>query len=67
MLALKHSERDFRQAAAEALGRVGDPQVANLLMPALKDSDPWVKRSVTHALKQLGCPVDTGSPMTLAA
>ncbi len=53
VLALKHSDRDLRQAAAEALGRIGDPQVANLLMPALTDSDVWVRQSVTRALKQV--------------
>jgi len=53
VLALKHSDRDLRQAAAEALGRIGDPQVANLLMPALTDSDVWVRQSVSRALKQV--------------
>jgi HEAT repeat protein len=54
VLALKHSERDLRQAAAEALGRLGNPQVANLLMPALTDADLWVRESVANALKQVG-------------
>jgi HEAT repeat protein len=53
VLALKHSDRDLRQAAAEALGRIGDPQVANLLMPALTDGDVWVRQSVSRALKQV--------------
>ena len=53
VLALKHSDRDLRQAAAEALGRIGNPQVANLLMPALTDSDLWVRQSVARALKQV--------------
>lgn len=67
MLALKHSERDFRQAAAEALGRLGNPQIANLLMPALHDSDPWVRQSVAVALRQTGCDVDIAALMQHAA
>ena len=54
VLALKHPDRDLRQAAAEALGRIGDPQVANLLTPNLTDSDVWVRQSVARALKQVG-------------
>jgi len=67
MLALKHSERDFRQAAAEALGRLGNPQIANLLMPALHDSDRWVRQSVVQALRQTGCEVDMASLEQYAA
>jgi HEAT repeat protein len=67
MLALKHSERDFRQAAAEALGRLGNPQIANLLMPALHDSDRWVCQSVAQALRQTGCEIDMASPAQHAA
>lgn len=67
VLALKSSERDLRQAAAEALGRLGDPQVSNLLMPAIHDHDQWVRESVTNALKQVGSSVVAGSPIGQAA
>jgi HEAT repeat protein len=67
VLALKHSERDLRQAAAEALGRLGNPQVANLLMPAIHDHDQWVRESVTKALKQVGTAAASAQPIGQAA
>ncbi|MCI0745775.1 MAG: HEAT repeat domain-containing protein [Verrucomicrobia subdivision 3 bacterium] len=67
VFALKHPERDFRQAAAEALGRLGNPQVTNLLTPSLKDKDPYVRQSVGKALQQLGSAVEAASPIERAA
>jgi HEAT repeat protein len=51
---LGHSNRDLRQAAVEALGRVGDSQTIPRLVPVLQDGDKWVRQSVQEALQKLG-------------
>jgi HEAT repeat protein len=51
-----HSQRDLRQAAVEALGRFGNPQLAHLLQARLRDDDPWVRECVGEALHKLGVP-----------
>ncbi len=51
---LNHHQRDLRQAAAEALGRMGNSELAHVLAPKLQDEDQWVRASVEAALQQLG-------------
>ena len=51
--ALRDADRDFRQAAAEALGRIDDVRVVNPLVSALDDQDAWVGRSAALALNHL--------------
>lgn len=51
--ALKDEDRDFRQAAAEALGRVGDTRAIDGLEGAMKDPDPWVRKAGARSLKTL--------------
>jgi HEAT repeat protein len=45
---------DLRQAAAEALGRIGDARCSQYLTPLLVDSDKWVRESAAAALRKLG-------------
>ncbi|MCI0535968.1 MAG: HEAT repeat domain-containing protein, partial [Verrucomicrobiales bacterium] len=58
MAMLKDGDRDIRQAAAEALGRLGDRQCVEGLMELLSDSDRWVSRSASTALRELNCHPD---------
>src|SRR5206468_615758 len=51
---LNHYQRDLRQAAAEALGRMGNEQLTSVLTPCLEDDDQWVRASAAAALEQLG-------------
>jgi HEAT repeat protein len=51
---VQHAHRDLRQAATEALGRFGNPQLAHLLQPRLHDEDPWVREAGAEALQSLG-------------
>ncbi len=46
-------DRDLRQAAAEALGRIKDFRVITPLVNALDDGDTWVGRSAALALNHL--------------
>jgi HEAT repeat protein len=50
---LKDSDRDFRLAASEALGRLGEKRHAEPLASALNDPDTWIGRATAHALKNL--------------
>jgi HEAT repeat protein len=50
---LRDSDRDFRQAAAEALGRIDDVRVVTPLVSALDDQDEWVGRAAALALNHL--------------
>ena len=52
--ALRDSDRDFRQAAAEALGRIGNAGCIPSLVAALSDEDPWVRTAAGSALQALG-------------
>jgi HEAT repeat protein len=54
--ALGDSDRDVRRAAAEALGKLGDPQAVPPLIKALGDSDWDVRRAAAEALGKLGDP-----------
>ena len=49
-----HAQRDLRQAAVEALGRFGNPQLAHLLQPRLRDDDPWVREAGAESLQRMG-------------
>lgn len=51
--ALKGSNRDLRQAAAEALGRIGDQAAIEPLVEALTDQDQWVREAALYALNLL--------------
>ena len=46
---LKHSHRDLRQAAVEAIARFNDPLLQPLLASANSDEDPWVRESAAKA------------------
>jgi HEAT repeat protein len=48
--ALGDSDWDVRRAAAEALGKLGDPQAVPALIQALGDSDRDVRRAAAEAL-----------------
>ena len=52
--ALGDWDRDVRQAAAEALGRIADQRAVEPLKAALEDADGWVRRSVEQALRRMG-------------
>jgi hypothetical protein len=54
--ALGDSDWDVRRAAAEALGKLGDPQAVPALIQALGDSDWDVRRAAAEALGELGDP-----------
>jgi HEAT repeat protein len=51
--ALRDIDRDLRQAAVEALGRIGDDAVVPPLVTALDDQDEWVGRAAALALNHL--------------
>jgi putative membrane-bound dehydrogenase-like protein len=58
-LALALGEADMRRLAAEAIGRnatPGDPATHNLLLKALTDDDPAVRRSVALAMARIDAP-----------
>jgi HEAT repeat protein len=46
--ALSDWDRDVRQAAAEALGRISDSRAAQALARALEDTDRWVRQAATN-------------------
>jgi bilin biosynthesis protein len=48
--ALGDSDRDVRRAAAEALGKLGDPQAVSPLIQALGDRSENVRRAAAEAL-----------------
>ncbi len=50
---LRDVDRDLRQAAAEALGRITDDRVVVPLVAALDDQDEWVARAAALALNHL--------------
>ncbi|MDB6018969.1 MAG: lyase domain protein repeat-containing protein [Pedosphaera sp.] len=50
---LRDLDRDVRQAAAEALGRIVDDRVVSPLVSALDDQDQWVGRAAAFALNHL--------------
>jgi HEAT repeat protein len=50
---LRDMDRDLRQAAAEALGRIVDDRVVPPLVAALDDRDEWVGRAAALALNHL--------------
>jgi len=59
-LLASHAHRDLRQAAVEALGRFGNPHLAHLIQPRVRDEDPWVRRAGVEALQALGIPAEAG-------
>jgi HEAT repeat protein len=48
------ADRDLRQAAAEALGRLGDERAKSPLLRALGDPDPGVRDAVEAAMQSFG-------------
>jgi len=57
---LQDLDRDLRQAAAEALGRIGELSVVTPLVGALDDEDEWVGRSAALGLNHLNWEPETG-------
>lgn len=53
IIALQHQDARVRQAAAEALGRVGDGRAKDPLRQALQDGDPLVRDRAQQALNLL--------------
>ena len=47
------ADRDLRQAAAEALGRLGERRAEAALVRALRDDDPTVRSAAERSLSQL--------------
>ena len=56
--ALGDWDRDLRQAAAEALGRIADQRALDPLKAALEDADDWVRESAQKALWRMGWQTD---------
>jgi HEAT repeats len=54
--ALSASQWWVRQAAAQALARIGTPQAIPVLLQALGDSEERVRRAAAEALGELGAP-----------
>ena len=52
--ALKDSDSDVREAAALALGKIGDKRTVEPLIKALKDSNRWVCAFAALALGKIG-------------
>jgi HEAT repeat protein len=50
---LRDGDRDFRLAAAEALGRLGDHRTSKVLEEAREDIDPWVKHAAERAYEEM--------------
>ena len=50
---LGDADRDLRQAAAEALGRIGDCRAIQALAQSLQDPDHWVSVAAAVALDAL--------------
>jgi len=50
---LGDADRDLRHAAADALGRLGDPKAETALVRALGDTDEGVRLAVEEALRAL--------------
>ena len=50
---LRDGDRDFRLAAAEALGRLGDPRTTRILGEACQDIDPWVRHAAGKASEEI--------------
>jgi len=48
--ALKDAEWRVREAAAEALGKIGDPRAVEPLIDALQDKEWFVQRTAAEAL-----------------
>jgi HEAT repeat protein len=52
--ALKHGEREVRQAITEALGKIGNPQAVEPLIATLKDKEWKVRKASASALGKIG-------------
>ncbi len=52
-IVLGDMDRDFRQAAAEALGNLGEQRAVEPLVDALNDADEWVRKAAAKSLETL--------------
>jgi HEAT repeat protein len=53
---LSDTDRDLRQAAAQALGEIGESRAVSGLIRALADPDPFVRSAVEQSLRLLDAP-----------
>jgi HEAT repeat protein len=54
---LRHPGEWFREAAAQALGEIGDRRAISALQAIAQDEDPLVRTAVRDALRRLGAPL----------
>ncbi len=64
---LQSTNRDLRQASAEALGRLGDQSAIFLLVPMLRDEDQFVRDAALYALNLLNWKPANDSELVLRA
>ncbi len=51
--ALRDSNEDVREDAAEALGEIGDPRAVNILSELVHDEDKIVRKRAKEALEKI--------------
>ena len=66
-LASKDEDRWVREAAAESLGRIGDPRAVDHLIESLKDDHYGVRWRAAQALGKIGDPRAIGPLTDLAS
>jgi HEAT repeat protein len=55
---LRNPQPDLRLAAAEALGRLENREIAGFLSAALPDEDKWVTQALENSLRHCGAPAE---------
>ena len=64
---LESPDAELREAAARAIGRIGDPRAVAALATAAKDAEPKVRAAAIAALGQIGGQVATKALRALDA